>query len=138
MVAIEQGTIIIPALLLDPEDGLAAILSRRQQRIKSEAGGNSSQLFIVCVLRSRRFTPVSTCATVTAVPDNIRSMRVTAPLAARSCKVRFAYTVPEAPEIAKVSSIQLNVSRPAFNLKVLRRREPAASLPRRMHELDLS
>src|SRR4029079_17267772 len=69
IVPIEHGTIIIPACLFEPDEGFAAILSSRQQRTSFESFSNPSHSLNLVASASRRFTPVSTCATVAAVDD---------------------------------------------------------------------
>src|SRR5687767_5845779 len=106
IVAIEHGTMIIPACLLDPDDGFAARLSSRQVRIRRDSAGRPSQsLTFDGWCTSLRLIPVSTCATVTAVSDTIRLIFSTTPLAASNCSVRCAYIAPDAPVMAKVNSI---------------------------------
>src|SRR5947209_1596104 len=105
IVPIEQGTTIIPACLFEPDEGFAAKLSSRQKRISFESLGRPSQVLIDAVSDSFRSAPISTFATVAAVPEMIRFMVSTAPLAARSCSVRWAYIVPDAPVIATVNSM---------------------------------
>lgn len=81
---------IIPACGCDPDDGVAAMLSRRCRRTTFESLGKPIYSLIFFSSAERRSKPSSTMATVLAESDRIRLILSTTPLDARCTKVLCA------------------------------------------------